>query len=70
MNNNNTSEKLTLEQQLQLHILTKDIENLSLQQAKEYLREAFRQIMLKENLCKEIIKEFYLENSLFEVIED
>ena len=49
MDNDNTIGKLTLEQQFQLQVLEKDIENLSLEEAKKYLREAFRQIMVKEN---------------------
>ena len=52
--------KLSLEQQFKLKVLEKEIEHLTLEQAKEYLREAFRQIMVKENVCKEMIKECYL----------
>lgn len=59
-NNNHTIGQLSLEQQFKLQILERDIENLTLEQAKEYLREAFRQIMVKENICKEMIKECYL----------
>ena len=62
MNNNEDRliAKLTLEQQFQLQVIEKDIESLNLEQAKRYLREAFRQLMLKENLCKEMFKECYL----------
>ena len=59
-NNNNTIGKLSLEQQFQLQVLEREIEHLTLEQAKEYLLEAFRQIMVKENVCKEMIKECYL----------
>ncbi|MDJ0632825.1 MAG: NblA/ycf18 family protein [Xenococcaceae cyanobacterium MO_188.B29] len=59
-NNNHTIGQLSLEQQFKLQILERDIENLTLEQAKEYLLEAFRQIMVKENICKEMIKECYL----------
>ena len=52
--------KLSLEQQFQLNILDREIEHLTLEQAREYLREALRQIMLKENLCKEMFKNCYL----------
>lgn len=52
--------KLTLEQQFKLQVLQQDIEALTLEQSKEYLIEAFRQIMIKENLCKEMFKECYL----------
>ena len=53
-------EKLSLEQQFQLQILAIEIEHLTLEQAKEYLKEAFRQIMVKENLCREMFKNCYL----------
>jgi len=59
-NDNHTIGQLSLEQQFKLQILERDIENLNLEQAKEYLLEAFRQIMVKENICKEMIKECYL----------
>ena len=58
--NNNTIGQLSLEQQFQLQVLDREIEHLTLDQAKEYLREAFRQIMVKENVCKEMFKECYL----------
>ena len=58
-NNNETFEKLSLEQQFQLQVLEKDIEKLSLEQAKDFLRKAFRQLMVKENLCQEMFKECY-----------
>lgn len=63
MNNNGDelTAKLTLEQQFQLQVIEQDIEKLDLEQAKEYLREAFRQLMLKENLCKEMFKRCYLK---------
>ena len=57
--NNNTIGKLSLEQQFQLQVLDREIENLSLEQAQEYLRKAFRQIIVQGNLCKEIFKECY-----------
>ena len=52
--------QLSLEQQFQLQVIERDIEHLSLDQAKEYLREAFRQIMVKENMCREMFKECHL----------
>ena len=61
MNNNDQNlGKLTLEQQFQLEILRKDIEKMSLEQAKEYLFEAFRQMMVKDNLCRDLFKKCYL----------
>lgn len=59
-NKNKTFGQLSLEQQFQLQVLEREIENLNLDQAKEYLREAFRQIMVKENVCKEMFKECHL----------
>ncbi len=52
--------QLTLEQQFQLEVIRKDIENMSLEQAKEYLFEAFRQMMVKDNLCRDLFKQCYL----------
>ena len=52
--------QLTIEQQFKLQVLKQEIESLTLEQSKEYLVEAFRQIMIKENLCKEMFKECYL----------
>lgn len=59
-NKNKTFGQLSLEQQFQLQVLEREIEHLTLDQAKEYLREAFRQIMVKENVCKEMFKECHL----------
>ncbi|MDJ0691638.1 MAG: NblA/ycf18 family protein [Xenococcaceae cyanobacterium MO_188.B32] len=52
--------QLTMEQQFKLQVLKQEIESLTLEQSKEYLVEAFRQIMIKENLCKEMFKDCYL----------
>ena len=61
MNNNDKNlGQLTLEQQFQLAVLSKDIENMSLDQAKKYLLEAFRQMMVKDNLCRNLFKQCYL----------
>ncbi|ELS02318.1 Phycobilisome degradation protein nblA [Xenococcus sp. PCC 7305] len=61
MNNNDKNiGQLSLEQQFQLEVLRKDIENMSLEQAKEYLFEAFRQMMVKDNLCRDLFKSCYL----------
>jgi hypothetical protein len=56
----NSPGKLTLEQQFKLQVLKQEIEHLTVEQAREYLLEAFRQIMVKENFCKEMLKECYL----------
>ena len=61
MNNNNQHiGQLSLAQQFQLEILRKDIEHMSLEQAKEYLFEAFRQMMVKDNLCRDLLKNCYI----------
>ena len=60
MDNNNKTGKLSLEQQFHLQILINNIENLNLEQARDALAEAFRQLMIKENLCKQMFKECYL----------
>ena len=59
-NNDQNLGNLTLEQQFQLEVLKKDIESISLDQAKEYLFEAFRQMMVKDNLCRDLFKKCYL----------
>ena len=49
--------QLTLEQQFKLQIFQEEIKNLSKEQAQEYLLELFRQIMIKDNLNKSLLKE-------------
>ena len=57
MNNNNQNiGQLSLAQQFQLEVLRKDIERMSLEQAQEYLFEAFRQIIVKDNLFRDLFK--------------
>lgn len=50
------SAKLTLEQQFKLQILKDQVQNLSHEQAQEYLIEMFRQMMVKDNLVKHLLK--------------
>ncbi len=52
----NTSAQLTLEQQFKLRILTEQVQQLSHSQAQECLVEMFRQIMVKDNLVKHLLK--------------
>lgn len=47
---------LTLEQQFQLQMITVQVSNLSLEQAKEYVVEIARQMMVKDNLAKHLLK--------------
>lgn len=52
----NISAQLTLEQQFKLQILTDQVKDLSQEQAQEYLIEMFRQMMVKDNLMKHLLK--------------
>lgn len=48
--------QLTLEQQFKLQVLRDQVQELSREQAQEYLLEMFRQMMVKDNLVKHLIK--------------
>ncbi len=52
----NGQEKLSLEQQFKLQVLSEQVQNLSQEEAQEYLLEMFRQMMVKDNLFKHLIK--------------
>jgi hypothetical protein len=52
----NLPAQLTLEQQFKLQILKDQVEGLSREQAQEYLLEMFRQMMVKDNLVKHLMK--------------
>lgn len=56
----NAPEKLTLEQQFQLQLFTRQVQQLNREQAQTHLVEAFRQMMLKDNWVRQIFKECYL----------
>ncbi len=47
---------LTLEQQFKLEVLKDQVKNLSKEQAQEYLIDMFRQMMVKDNMIKKIMK--------------
>lgn len=51
-----TPAKLSLEQQFKLQVLKDQVQELSLEQAQEYLLEVFRQMMVKDNLMKQLLK--------------
>lgn len=53
----NGKNQLSLEQQFRLQTLAKEIQNLSQEEAQKYLLEMFRQMMVKENLFKYLIKQ-------------
>ncbi|AFZ36385.1 MAG: hypothetical protein Kow0049_12800 [Stanieria sp.] len=48
--------QLTLEQQFKLQVLRDQVQELSREQAQEYLLEMFRQMMVKDNLVKHLLK--------------
>lgn len=47
---------LTLEQQFKLNVYKQQVKQLSQDQAQEYLLEVLRQMMVKENLFKHLLK--------------
>ena len=51
--------KLSLEQELELQILREQVKDLSLDQAQDYVVEVVRQMMLKDNLFKHLIKQAF-----------
>ncbi|NCO73655.1 MAG: phycobilisome degradation protein NblA [Cyanobacteria bacterium] len=51
-----TPAKLSLEQQFKLEVLKDQVKRLSQEQAQEYLMEVFRQMMVKDNLMKQLLK--------------
>jgi hypothetical protein len=51
-----TPAKLSLEQQFKLEVLKDQVKKLSQEQAQEYLIEVFRQMMVKDNLMKQLFK--------------
>ena len=52
----NKSLHLTMEQQVKLNVLKKQIDQLTPEQAKEYVYELSRQLMIKDNLLKHTTK--------------
>jgi len=48
--------QLTIEQQFKLQLFRQQAQNLSQEQAQEFLVELFRQMMVKDNLFKNLIK--------------
>lgn len=49
--------ELTLEQQFRLQSLKDQVQNLSQQEAQEFLLEVLRQMMVKDNLVKHLLKQ-------------
>ena len=52
----NSSGQLSMEQQFKLKVLQEQVESLSKEQAQEYLLEMFRQMMIKDNLVKHLLR--------------
>ncbi|MEO0457121.1 MAG: NblA/ycf18 family protein [Cyanobacteria bacterium P01_A01_bin.114] len=48
--------KLTLEQEFKLQVLRDQVKGLSIDQAQEYVIEVMRQMMVKDNLVKHLLK--------------
>ncbi|BAZ46228.1 phycobilisome degradation protein [Chondrocystis sp. NIES-4102] len=51
------SGQLSLEQQFKLKVLQEQVQSLSKEQAQEYLLEMFRQMMVKDNLVKNLLRD-------------
>jgi hypothetical protein len=48
--------QLSLEQQFKLKVFQEQIQALTKEQAQDYLLEMFRQMMVKDNLMKHLLK--------------
>lgn len=53
---NNHKANLTLEQQFKLEVLKEQVKGLNKQQAQQYLVAIFRQMMVKDNLVKQLMR--------------
>jgi len=51
-----TPVNLSLEQQFKLQVLREQVKNLTREQAQEYLMELFQQMMVKDNLVKQLLR--------------
>lgn len=52
-----TPGNLSLEQEFKLKVLQEQTKNLDLEQAQEYVVELLRQMMVKDNLFKQLLKD-------------
>lgn len=52
----NLPTSLSMEQQFKLQVLTQQVEQLSREEAQKYLLELLRQMMVKDNVVKELLK--------------
>jgi hypothetical protein len=53
----NFPNELTLEQQFRLQTLKDQVQTLSQQEAQDFLIEVLRQMMVKDNLVKQLLKQ-------------
>ena len=53
----NFSGQLSIEQQFKLKVLQEQVQSLDKEQAQEYLLEMFRQMMVKDNLVKQLLRD-------------
>ncbi len=60
----NYSEKLSLEQEFSLRRFADQIRTLSPEQVQDLSLELYRQMMLKDNLYEEILKDYWGINSV------
>ncbi|MGF1522535.1 MAG: NblA/ycf18 family protein [Leptolyngbyaceae cyanobacterium] len=49
--------ELSLEQQFRLKIYSEQVKGLTLEQSQDYLLEVMRQLMVKENVIKHLVKQ-------------
>ena len=54
---------LTMEQEFKLKVVKEQVKGLSLEQAQEYVVEMMKQMMLKDNLVKELLKNAWKNQS-------
>ena len=50
------SGQLSLEQKFKLKVLQEQVQDLSQEEAQQYLLEMFRQMMVKDNLVKNLLR--------------
>ncbi len=60
----NYSEQLSLEQEFELRRLTTQVRTLSEEQAQDLSLELYRQMMLKDNLYQELLRDYWGINSV------
>ncbi len=60
----NYSEKLSLEQELNLRRFAAQVRTLSSEQAQDLSLELYRQMMLKDNLYEELLQEYWGTSSV------